>query len=136
MVLGGVVVTGATAGPSVTVGEAFGEVLHDAAPIPSSRSNSEAHLVEQERLIGTHCSNPLCGVYTPGSIEAMTMTASGPSLREFVLDLTGCDPAVESEFAWSDTERCDDCGVSDSTCVLSIDGESFERLCYHCAVER
>lgn len=66
----------------------------------------------------------------------MTMTASGPSLREFVLDLTGCDPAVESEFAWSDTERCDDCGVSDSTCVLSIDGESFERLCYHCAVER
>lgn len=66
------------------------------------------------------------------------MTASGPSLRELIVERTGYDPITEPAFAWSNTEACSDCGVHDSTAVLSFDdnGEVFERLCYHCAVGR
>jgi hypothetical protein len=64
------------------------------------------------------------------------MTASGPSLREWVQVRTGCDPITEPEFAWSNIDACSDCGVHDSTAVLSFDGKTFERLCFHCADER
>lgn len=67
---------------------------------------------------------------------AENMTASGPSLREWVQEQTGYDPISEPAFAWSNIEPCSDCGVHDSTAVLSFDGEVFERLCFHCAVER
>lgn len=67
---------------------------------------------------------------------SVEMTASGPSLKEFVEELTGCDPTQEPVFAWSNVLPCDDCGIHDSTAVLSFDGDTFERLCFHCAATR
>lgn len=66
------------------------------------------------------------------------MTASGLSLREWVRERTGYDPITEPAFAWSNIEACSDCGVHDSTCILSLDwdGVVFERLCFHCAADR
>lgn len=65
-----------------------------------------------------------------------SMTASGPSLREAIYMATGCDAYEESDFVWSDYLRCDECGVSDSTALLSFDGDTFVRVCFHCYVER
>ena len=69
--------------------------------------------------------------------QALTdnLTASGPSLREAILEWTGCDPLTEASFAWSNTDECDGCGVHDSTAVLSFDGDTFERMCFHCAID-
>jgi len=64
------------------------------------------------------------------------MSASGPSLRQLIYTRTGCDAYRDRDFAWSDELRCDDCTVADSTAVVSIDGEAFERLCFHCLAER
>ena len=60
------------------------------------------------------------------------MTASGPSLREWVEQVTGCDPITEPEFAWSNIDRCDGCDVTDSTVVIDVDGNGEQRLCFHC----
>lgn len=65
-----------------------------------------------------------------------SMTISGPSLRVLMWRRTGCDAYRDRDFAWSDELRCDDCTVADSTAVVSIDGEAFERLCFHCLAER
>lgn len=64
------------------------------------------------------------------------MTASGPSLREWVEQVTGCDPITEPDFQWSNDKRCDGagCGVIDSTVVIELDGD-HQRLCYHCCAE-
>lgn len=73
---------------------------------------------------------------TQPSLLIENMTASGPSLREWVEERTGYDPITEPAFAWSNSEPCSGCGVHDSTAVLSFDGETFERLCFHCAADR
>ena len=69
---------------------------------------------------------------------AANMTASGPSLRELVNELTGCDPVADPAFEWANDLPCSGCGVHDSTCVLALDddGEQFERLCFHCVSDR
>lgn len=64
------------------------------------------------------------------------MTASGHRLRDLLIEWTGCDPVTDPVFAWRNAARCESCRVTDSTAVMSFDGETFERLCFHCAVER
>lgn len=62
------------------------------------------------------------------------MTASGPSLRESIIDATGHDPVDVPEFAWSNDLPCDRCTVADSTAVVfaTMEGDTAERLCWHC----
>ena len=64
------------------------------------------------------------------------MSVSGPSLRARIYTATGIDPYRDRDFAWSDELPCDDCTVVDSTAVVSIDGEKFERLCDDCLGRR
>lgn len=64
------------------------------------------------------------------------ITASGHSLREVIELDTGEDAATEPAFAWSNDLPCDGCGVHDSTAVVSFDGDTYERLCYHCYIQR
>lgn len=64
-----------------------------------------------------------------------SMTVSGPSLRVLMYTRTGCDAYCDRDFAWSDELHCDECTVADSTVVISVDGETFTRVCFHCAVD-
>ena len=71
--------------------------------------------------------------------EIQNMTASGPSLRELVIDLTGADPLAPEHlavFLWSNTDRCVRCGVFDSTALVNVDGDRDDRLCFHCLQDR
>lgn len=70
--------------------------------------------------------------------NTQNITASGHSLREWVEDATGYDAVTEPAFKWSNDLPCSECGVHDSTAVLSVswEGDLFERLCFHCVVAR
>lgn len=67
-------------------------------------------------------------------MDAITATIeAGPTLRAMIEHMTGCDPRTDPAFAWSDGEQpCQRCGHHDPTAVVSLDGESFERLCAEC----
>ena len=75
---------------------------------------------------------------TPRGTDTMTsnlaenMTVGGPSLRAAILRDTGADPIAEPAFAWSNDLPCDECGIHDSTAVVSFDGDAFERLRHVC----
>lgn len=64
------------------------------------------------------------------------ITASGHNLREHLIEATGYDPVTEPSFAWSTVDACDTCGTHNSTAVTSADGDTFERLCFHCTIQR
>lgn len=69
-------------------------------------------------------------------VLAGNMTAGGPSLRASILRDTGEDALTEPAFDWSNDLACDECGIHDSTAVVSFDGETWERLCHICYEDR
>lgn len=68
---------------------------------------------------------------TAVELLAANMTASGPSLREWVTTRFGRDPLRDPRFQWSNDLPCDDCRIADSTAVIT-----GRRLCYHCATDQ
>ena len=60
------------------------------------------------------------------------LTAGGGELQELIVAMTGCDPLAEPAFQWSESLPCDECAVVDATAEVSLDGETFQRLCHEC----
>lgn len=60
------------------------------------------------------------------------MTTTTHSLRDLLEVLTGCDATTEPDFAWSDGMPCDTCGATTSTALVSLDGNTKQRLCFEC----
>jgi hypothetical protein len=54
------------------------------------------------------------------------MTEYGETLTK----LSDTDPITDVRFQRSVSKECDCCGVVTETFVMSVDGETFERLCW------
>lgn len=63
------------------------------------------------------------------------VTAGAADLREVIIEMTGYDPVTEAAFDFREDLPCGRCEIHDATAVVSLDGETTERLCHICLRE-